>query len=147
MRQIIAALVAGLLFGLGLTISSMIDPAKVLAFLDVTGAWDPSLLFVLGGAVIVSFIGTQLIQRRLPAPALAEKFHWPDATKIDGRLIAGSAIFGVGWGLVGLCPGPALAALAIRPRLAGIFVLAMLAGMALHYFIDTRRKAPAAAAA
>jgi uncharacterized membrane protein YedE/YeeE len=142
MKPVVAAFAAGLIFGLGLVVSDMINPARVLAFLDLAGTWDPSLLFVLAGAVTVSFIGTQVVERGRTAPLLASRFHWPSAKVIDVRLIGGAAVFGVGWGLVGLCPGPALAALSLRPRDVGIFVLAMLAGLLLHQWIESRRAAP-----
>lgn len=131
MRQLVAALAAGLLFGLGLTVSRMVDPAKVLGFLDVAGGWDPSLAFVLAGAVATAAVGFRLVLGRRTAPLFAGKFNLPPARRVDARLIAGAAIFGVGWGLVGLCPGPALAGLGLAFRPVAVFVAAMLAGMAL----------------
>ena len=127
MRTVVA-LASGLLFGLGLATSGMLDPARVLGFLDFAGAWDPSLAFVLGGAVFVSMAGTRLAGR-LPGPALAEKFDIPASRRIDGRLIVGSALFGIGWGLAGFCPGPALATVSLGIPKALIFVAAMLVGM------------------
>jgi uncharacterized protein len=127
----LAALGAGLLFGLGLSLSGMLDPARVRGFLDVAGAWDPSLVFVLGGAVSVSALGYAL-SRRLPRPALAASFDLPTARRIDAPLVAGAALFGVGWGLAGFCPGPAVAALSTGAAPVLVFVAAMLAGMALH---------------
>lgn len=122
-----AALATGMLFGAGLAISQMTDPRKVIGFLDVTGAWDPSLAFVMLGAVTVAFIGFHLVRRR-PAPLLDDRFHLPEHRAPDFRLIAGAALFGVGWGLTGYCPGPALANFAFNWREALVFVPAMLAG-------------------
>lgn len=127
----LAALVAGLLFGAGLTVSQMINPAKVLAFLDLAGAWDPSLLLVMASAVAVSALGTILARHR-DRPLLAPSFQIPSRRDIDGKLIAGSAIFGLGWGLYGYCPGPALAGLTLGARETLGFVVAMVIGMALH---------------
>ena len=131
MRQILAALAAGLLFGIGLTVSQMVNPAKVLNFLDLAGRWDPSLAFVLGGAVMTAALGFRFVRRRT-APLFARAFRWPTARDIDRRLVLGAALFGLGWGLVGLCPGPAITALALAPRDVALFTLAMLAGMAIH---------------
>src|SRR5262245_22114753 len=110
MRENLSTLAAGLLFGLGLTVSGMIDPAKVLGFLDIAGDWDPSLLCGLGGAVVTATIGFRLVQRR-QAPLFADRFHLPASSGIDGPIILGAALFGIGWGLVGFCPGPAISAL------------------------------------
>lgn len=128
---------AGLLFGLGLAISGMTDPARVLGFLDIAGAWDPTLMFVLGGAVTTTFIGYRLVWRR-GAPLLGATFQLPTRRDFDARLIGGSALFGVGWGLSGYCPGPAFASLAglSAPLLA--MVLAMLAGWYLARVIPSR---------
>ena len=131
MAQIIAALAAGSLFGLGLVLSRMIDPAKVLGFLDIAGNWDPSLALVLAGATGTAAIGFRLVLGRRTAPLFAETFSLPTARDIDWRLVVGAAIFGVGWGLVGLCPGPAIADLVLAFRPVAIFVIAMLGGMAL----------------
>ena len=130
MRQIVAALVAGLLFGGGLAVSGMIDPAKVLNFLDITGTWDASLAFVLAGATATAAIGFALVRRR-PAPLFAAQFQIPTARAVEPRLLAGATLFGIGWGLAGLCPGPALVDLAIAPGSIGLFVASMLAGMAV----------------
>jgi hypothetical protein len=131
MIRALAALVAGLLFGLGLTISQMVNPAKVLNFLDLFGTWDPSLAFVLGGAVGTAAIGFHLVRRR-NHPLAASEFHLPTATQIDRPLLLGAATFGLGWGLVGFCPGPAVTALGLDGLPVLIFLLAMLAGMLLH---------------
>ncbi|KAA5803887.1 YeeE/YedE family protein [Alkalicaulis satelles] len=125
----LAALGAGLLFGLGLVISGMINPAKVLNFLDVAGSWDPSLAFVMGGALAVTAIGYRLVLPR-GKPLFAERFALPAARQLDPRLIGGAALFGIGWGLAGFCPGPALSAAALGMAEVYIFLAAMLAGMA-----------------
>ncbi len=118
----------GLLFGIGLVLSGMGDPAKVLNFLDLFGTWDPSLAFVMGGAVIVAFIGYRVVLKR-PAPIVGDRFHLPSRTTIDSQIIVGPAIFGVGWGLGGFCPGPALTALGLGATGTLAFVPAMILGM------------------
>lgn len=130
MARILASLVSGLLFGGGLTVSQMINPAKILNFLDIFGAWDPSLAFVLGGAAGVTLLAFPVVLRR-PAPVLAPRFYLPSKTDIDARLLGGAVLFGVGWGLIGLCPGPALAALSVEFRSVALFVMAMIVGAAL----------------
>ncbi|MFB9794027.1 YeeE/YedE family protein [Shinella granuli] len=127
----LTALAAGLLFGLGLAISGLLNPAKVKAFLDITGAWDPSLIFVLGAGVIVAFIGYR-IAFAVNKPLLDAQLHLPAKTRIDRPLILGSAIFGVGWGLAGFCPGPAIASLSLGLLPAVIFAVAMVIGMVTH---------------
>lgn len=127
----VASLLLGLLFGSGLTLAGMINPQKVQDFLDFNGAWDASLLLVLGGALLVTFITYPRILRR-SRPILGPRFHLPTATAVDGKLVLGAALFGVGWGLSGFCPGPALVALATGSRSALVFVVAMLLGMALY---------------
>jgi uncharacterized membrane protein YedE/YeeE len=118
----------GLLFGAGLVISGMADPAKVLNFLDLFGTWDPSLAFVMGGAVLVAFIGYRLVLSR-DKPVIGDSFHLPTNNNIDARVIAGPAIFGIGWGLGGFCPGPALTALGLGAAGTLAFVPAMILGM------------------
>lgn len=122
----------GLIFGIGLIVSGMSDPAKVLNFLDLAaipaGTWDPSLAFVMAGAVAVAFVGFRAVFKR-PKPVFAGQFHLPAATQLDSRIVYGPAIFGVGWGLAGFCPGPAFTAIASGSPEALIFVSAMLAGM------------------
>ena len=130
-RLTLAALLAGALFGLGLALSGMTDPLRVLGFLDLFGQWDPALLFVLGGAVATTAMAFRFVLRR-PHPVLAERFLVPDARAIDAPLLAGAAIFGIGWGLAGYCPGPALAGLGALSREALWFVPAMVAGMFAH---------------
>jgi uncharacterized membrane protein YedE/YeeE len=128
---LVGALIGGLIFGFGLLISGMADPAKVLGFLDIFGAWDPSLLVVMVAALVVTFIGYALARQR-GRPLFEDANQWPVATAIDGRLIAGAAMFGIGWGLVGFCPGPALVNLATLSPKVMVFVAAMLAGMLLR---------------
>lgn len=130
MRRLSEFLV-GLLFGLGLILSGMSDPGKVLGFLDLAGAWDPSLLFVMGGAIAVSVFGFAFARRRSRA-FLGDAMQLPTAADVDRRLVVGSLVFGVGWGLVGFCPGPALVALGAGHWQALVFTVAMLAGLALH---------------
>jgi uncharacterized membrane protein YedE/YeeE len=135
---IIAALICGLIFGWGLLISEMVQPAKVVAFLDIFGAWDPSLAVVMIAALVVSVLGFRLAHHR-ERPILAIQSVWPTKTGIDRPQVIGSALFGIGWGLVGLCPGPALENLAtLSPRVIA-FVVAMTAGMALHDFWQKHR--------
>ena len=131
MRQRSAEFVAGLVFGLGLILSGMTDPGKVQGFLDLAGAWDPSLALVMGGAVLVGLAAFALARRRATA-FLGAAMQLPARHAIDRRLVIGSLVFGVGWGLAGFCPGPALVALGAGHWQALVFVLAMLAGMALH---------------
>ncbi|MCJ7528823.1 MAG: YeeE/YedE family protein [Methyloceanibacter sp.] len=126
----IANLLAGLIFGLGLLISGMANPAKVQNFLDLAGTFDPSLIFVMAGAVMVTFAGYRLVLRR-PRPVLAERFYLPTAKDIDARLIGGAALFGIGWGLSGFCPGPAIVSLPLLATGTLVFVPAMLAGIAV----------------
>ncbi|MDM7956616.1 DUF6691 family protein [Blastomonas sp.] len=133
MKQTAIALAAGLIFGAGLAISGMADPQRVQAFLDLFGAWDPTLAFVMGGAMIPMALAWR-VQRRMAAPLTVSRFDLPGTTKIDRRLAIGALIFGAGWGIGGLCPGPAIADLAIAPAPAAMFIAAMLAGMAVHKF-------------
>lgn len=125
--------VVGLLFGMGLILSGMTDPGKVLGFLDVAGAWDPSLAFVMGGAIAVAFFAFALARRRTTA-FLGDAMHLPGTAPIDRRLLMGSLVFGVGWGLAGFCPGPAVVAAGAGVTEALVFTLAMIAGMAVHEF-------------
>jgi hypothetical protein len=130
MQRVVEFLI-GLLFGLGLLISGMTDPGKVIGFLDVAGAWDPSLAFVMGGAVAVSAVAFALARGRTTA-FLGGAMRWPTTRTIDGRLVIGSVVFGVGWGLAGFCPGPALVAGAAGHAPALVFTIAMLVGMLIH---------------
>jgi uncharacterized membrane protein YedE/YeeE len=126
----IVGLLCGIVFGVGLAMSGMTDTAKVLGFLDVTGAWVPDLAFVMGGAVLVTLVAFRFVLR-MKRPVLNPRFYLPGTTVIDGRLLGGAAIFGIGWGVYGYCPGPALAALAYLDSQTAMFVVAMLVGMAL----------------
>jgi hypothetical protein len=143
MAKIASAFAVGLLFGLGLLVSGMANPAKVLAFLDVTGRWDPSLALVMAGAVAVSAAG-YLIARGRRKPLLAPRLEIPTRRDLDLRLIAGAAIFGVGWGLAGLCPGPALTILTVVPAQAATFVVAMVVGMLLFRLVPSAASKPSA---
>ena len=127
----LASLLCGLVFGAGLLISGMVQPTKVLAFLDIFGAWDPSLIVVMIAALAVSAPGFMLAMRHA-RPVFAEECSWPTKTGLDRQLVIGSALFGIGWGLVGLCPGPALESLATLSPGVIVFVVAMTAGMILH---------------
>lgn len=129
------AFVTGLIFGLGLILSGMTDPSKVIGFLDLAGKWDPSLAFVMGGAVLVASIGFHFAKGRTRA-ILGDAMRLPTATQIDRRLVLGGLAFGAGWGLSGYCPGPALASLAQGGAKPLIFVAAMLAGMAIYELQD-----------
>ncbi|CAJ0814755.1 DUF6691 family protein [Ralstonia flaminis] len=135
---IVMALIAGLLFGAGLIVSGMANPAKVLGFLDLFGRWDPSLAFVMAGAIAVGAIAF-FIARRRGRSLLGTLIQWLSATGITTRLVLGSAVFGVGWGLAGFCPGPALVALGAGVPKAIGFVVAMLAGMAVFSAIERKR--------
>jgi uncharacterized membrane protein YedE/YeeE len=128
MPKLLIALLAGLLFGLGLTVSQMIDPQKVLGFLDLYGDWDPSLAFVMAGAIPVAALGFWLAGPRA-APFCAADFARPSQVGIDRRLASGAVLFGIGWGLVGYCPGPAVASLGFGNPGTWLFVAAMLVGM------------------
>lgn len=137
--RLLVAFAAGAMFGFGLSLSGMVDPARVIGFLDVaSGHWDPSLAFVLGGALLVALPGMAL-QRRMTRPALDDRFHLPTTATIDPRLVAGSAVFGAGWGLAGFCPGPAVTALSIGLTAPFIFAAAMAAGMMLHDRVLARK--------
>jgi len=142
--KILINLALGLLFGAGLIVAGMADPAKVLNFLDVAAigtTWDPSLMFVLGGAIAVTFAGYRLVLKR-QAPLMASQFHLPTPAPIDARILTGAAIFGIGWGLVGLCPGPAFVALGAGNVEAAFFTAAMLAGMWGARLLSLRAAAP-----
>ena len=137
----LAEFAAGLLFGWGLMISGMTDPGKVLGFLDLAGPWDPSLAFVMAGAITVGVMAFAVARRRALS-FLGGALHLPKSTDIDRRLLGGSLLFGVGWGLAGFCPGPGVVAMASGQPKAAVFVVAMLAGMAI--FELTVRRPPAA---
>ena len=142
--QIVSGLFGGLVFGIGLAVSGMTDPAVVLGFLDVAGAWNPALVFVLAGAVLVTFIGYRLVMRRT-APLVAPRFMLPGATALDAELLGGAAIFGLGWGLAGYCPGPAIASVSALHTGTLAFLVAMLIGMIGTRLVRQSRTRPAAA--
>jgi uncharacterized membrane protein YedE/YeeE len=144
--QILTALVSGLLFGLGLIVSGMTDPSKVIGFLDLAGAWDPSLAFVMGGAILVGLFAFRFAAAR-PLALSGAPMALPASGRIDRRLLLGALVFGAGWGLAGYCPGPAMASLALGGRKPLIFAIAMLAGMAVfeiqgRFFPFSSKKAP-----
>ena len=140
-----AALICGMVFGLGIALSGMINPAKVINFFDLAGTFDPSLAFVMGGALITAFVGYRIIFARRAAPFLASEFSLPSRTKIDGSLIGGAALFGLGWGIVGFCPGGAIPALGIGGLDTVVFILSMCAGLLLARWLkpNPRLFAPA----
>jgi uncharacterized membrane protein YedE/YeeE len=129
------SLLSGILFGAGLTIGGMTDPARVRGFLDLFGDWDPTLAFVMGGALVVMAIAWRVVPG-MARPVLEDKFHVPTRNELTPGLIGGAVLFGVGWGIAGLCPGPGIAALVIEPAGAAIFVVSMLAGMALLRLVE-----------
>ena len=137
----LSALLSGLVFGLGLIVSGMANPAKVLGFLDLTGEWDPSLALVMGGAIAVGFFAF-LIAKNRTRSFIGAEMKLPTASAIDNRLLAGSALFGAGWGIAGFCPGPGLVALGMGEPKAIVFVAAMLAGMVIFSWLE-KRKSPA----
>lgn len=141
--RLLMAWVAGLVFGLGLIISGMTDPSKVIGFLDLAGRWDPSLAFVMGGAILIGLFAFRFARARTQA-FLGDPLRLPTAREIDGRLVLGSLLFGAGWGLAGFCPGPALASLATGGGKPLVFTIAMLAGMAIFELQD-RASRPAKA--
>ncbi|WP_041860918.1 DUF6691 family protein [Candidatus Puniceispirillum marinum] len=125
---LLLSFVIGGLFGIGLAIAGMLNPSKIAGFLDIFGLWDPSLAFVMGGGVIVNLIGHQLLMKRA-TPLFGGSFRLPTAQDIDRRLLAGSALFGIGWGLGGLCPGPVISSLLLRPADVVLFAVMMMAGL------------------
>lgn len=142
----IFSLAAGLVFGLGLIVSGMANPAKVLGFLDLAGPWDPSLAFVMAGAIAVGAVAFAVARNRTVS-LIGLQMRLPSATRIDRRLVAGGLLFGIGWGIAGFCPGPALVALGMGEGKAAVFVAAMLAGMGLFELLERRgtaRRVPSA---
>ena len=133
--KLIFALFTGLVFGVGIALSGMMNPAKVFNFFDVAGTWDPSLAFVMGGAVIVTFIGYRLVWRRA-APLYEDRFQVPTSKVIDGRLIGGSALFGIGWGIAGFCPGAAIPALGTGRWEVALFLVAVTVGFYLRRLLS-----------
>ena len=136
-RKLIVPLAAGILFGAGLAFGGMTDPARVRGFLDVFGNWDPTLMFVMGGAVAVMAVAW-LLQPRLERPWFDERFRLPERRDLDAPLLVGAILFGIGWGLAGLCPGPAVANLGLSPFAIAPFIAAMFAGMMLHRMLLER---------
>ena len=141
---IFASWVAGVIFGLGLIVSGMADPAKVLGFLDLAGAWDPSLAFVMAGAISVAAVAFAVARKRTVS-FLGVEMNLPKTRRIDRRLVAGSLMFGIGWGVAGFCPGPGLVALGMGEIKALVFVVAMLAGMGLYEVLERRKQGQAGA--
>lgn len=138
-RQVFVALLSGAIFGGGLALSGMADPVRVRAFLDIAGgAWDPTLAFVMGGALLPMALAWW-VKARMARPLAAAAFDVPETRHVDPPLFVGAALFGIGWGIAGLCPGPALADLAVRPVQAALFVAAMLCGMGMHRLVSGRR--------
>jgi len=144
MPRLLASFIVGLVFGIGLLLAGMANPAKVLGFLDLAGAWDPSLALVMAGAVAAGSLAFASAKRRRVS-LLGEPMQLPGARHIDHRLVVGSLVFGLGWGLAGFCPGPALVALGEGAGQAAVFVLAMLAGMGLHAWRERARRVDVAA--
>jgi uncharacterized membrane protein YedE/YeeE len=138
--QVLAALLSGLVFGLGLIVSGMADPAKVLGFLDLAGRWDPSLALVMAGAIAVGLVGFSVARGRTVS-LLGLDMKLPTSRQIDRRLVGGSVLFGIGWGMAGFCPGPALVALGMGEWKAVAFVVAMLVGMGLFDLLEQRKAA------
>jgi hypothetical protein len=141
---IFASWLAGVIFGLGLIVSGMADPAKVLGFLDLAGAWDPSLAFVMAGAISVAAVAFAVARKRTVS-FLGGAMNLPKTRRIDRRLVAGSLMFGIGWGVAGICPGPGLVALGMGEIKALVFVVAMLAGMGLYEVLERRKQGQAGA--
>jgi len=137
MKLSTSSFVAGLLFGGGLTVSQMTNPAKVIAFLDISGNWDPSLAFVMGSALLVTFFGYRIVLKR-STPLFDDGFRLPTRKDIDAPLLAGAALFGIGWGLAGLCPGPALAALSFAGTNAYIFAGSMLGTIFIYRYVQRK---------
>lgn len=130
----VTSLAAGFVFGLGLVISGMSNPAKIIGFLDLAGGWDPTLLLVMGGALAITVPAFRLLRSR-PRPLFSERFRLPRQKDLDSRLIAGAALFGLGWGIAGFCPGPAITALATARLDVVLFVAAMIAGAVAHKIV------------
>ena len=139
MNILLPSLVSGLLFGAGLTVSQMVNPEKVAGFLDIAGNWDPSLALVMGAALTIAAVGYRLTLRRT-TPMFGAAFKLPTAKSVDGRLLSGAALFGVGWGLAGFCPGPAVASLAYGLWQSALFVLAMVTAMAIWEWTPLSRQ-------
>lgn len=137
--KLILVMISGILFGLGLSVSAMINPTVVLNFLDFLGNWDPALMFVMGGALVVTTIGYPIVFKK-KSPLFTAKFSLPEKTDIDKNLVLGASIFGIGWGLVGYCPGPALAGLILLQQETFIFVAAMVVGIKVAQVMTNKSK-------
>lgn len=142
----VVSLVAGVLFGFGLALAQMTDPAKILNFLDFSGTWDPTLAFVMGGAVLVTLVSFRFILRQ-PSPVLSPRFYVPTRGDIDARLIGGSALFGAGWGLGGFCPGPGVVALGMGLWPPVVFVAGLIGGTLIFRGLQSRQPQPASSGA
>jgi uncharacterized membrane protein YedE/YeeE len=136
--RLLSAFLVGLIFGTGIAVSGMINPAKVLNFFDIAGTWDPSLIFVMGGALVTTFIGYRVVLRR-DKPAIEERFQLPTARDIDARLVGGSAVFGIGWGIAGFCPGAAVPALGSGKVEVVGFVAALLVGLWVARLVQAKQ--------
>ena len=144
MNRLVSAFVIGGVFGLGIAVSGMINPAKVLNFFDIAGTWDPSLIFVMGGGLAIAFAGYRLVFRRRKAPVFETAFTLPTKRAIDVELVGGAAVFGIGWGIAGFCPGGAIPALGLGYSSTPIFVAAVIAGIIVARFARARLAQPAA---
>jgi uncharacterized membrane protein YedE/YeeE len=142
LQRILSALFAGLIFGFGIALSGMANPAKVMNFFDPLGTWDPSLALVMGGALLVTALGYRVIFTRRAAPVLDSVFHLPTARVIDARLVGGAAVFGIGWGISGFCPGGAIPALGFAPMPTALFLAAMAIGIVLARWLQLISKRP-----
>lgn len=145
MNKIVSAFLIGGLFGLGIAVSGMINPAKVLNFFDIAGTWDPSLIFVMGGGLAVAFIGYRLVFGRRDAPVFESAFVLPTKRTIDRQLVGGAAVFGIGWGIAGFCPGASIPALGLGYSATPVFVAAVIAGIVVARLARTRFAKPATA--
>ena len=145
MNKLVSALLIGVIFGLGITISGMINPAKVLNFFDIAGTWDPSLAFVMGGGLVTAMVGYRLVFGKMKAPLFDSTFYLPVSSVIDRRLIGGATLFGIGWGIAGFCPGGAIPALGLGYSQTLVFVAATIAGIVLARIVKSRLLAPALA--
>jgi len=145
MNKLISAFLIGGLFGLGIAVSGMINPAKVLNFFDIAGTWDPSLIFVMGGGLAVAFIGYRIVFGHYKAPLFETSFALPTKRTIDGQLVGGAAVFGIGWGIAGFCPGASIPALGLGYSATPVFVAAVIAGIVVARFARTRLARSAAA--
>ncbi len=145
MNKLVSALLIGAIFGLGITISGMINPAKVLDFFDIAGNWNPSLAFVMGGGLVTAMIGYRLVFGKMKFPRFDSAFSLPASSTVDRQLVGGAALFGIGWGIAGFCPGGAIPALGLGYRETLIFVASVIVGIVLARFVRSRLSAPALA--